>query len=93
MARDDAGTDQRARIDVGLAQELAAVRHHLHELAGLQRRQWCGGGIHLVAEDPEMAGAQSPVLTTFELEDREFGRGGMGQRRTASFGYSRPHST
>ncbi len=69
IAADDAGGDQRAGIHIGEAQELVAVGMHLHHGAGFEIGQRRGGGIHLVAEDPEVAGAETAVFAALEFED------------------------
>ena len=42
---------------------------HLHGGARLELRQRRRGGVDLVAEDPQVAGAQAAVFAALELED------------------------
>ncbi len=69
IAADDARRDERARIDVGESQELVAVGMHLHRGTGFELREWCGGGVDFVAEDPQMAGTQTTIFAALEFED------------------------
>ena len=69
IAPDDARGDQRARIDVGVPEELVLVRVHLHRGAGLELGQRSGGGVDFIAEDPQVAGAQATVFAALEFED------------------------
>ena len=69
VTADDARRDERARIDVGESQELVAVGMHLHRGTGLELREWCGGRVDFVAEDPQMAGTQATIFAALEFED------------------------
>ena len=69
VAPHDARGDQRARIDVGVPQELVAVRMHLHGGAGLELGQRRRGGVDFIAEDPQVAGAQTTVFAALEFQD------------------------
>jgi hypothetical protein len=42
---------------------------HLHGGARFELRQWSGGGVDLIAEDPQVAGAQATVFAALEFED------------------------
>ena len=69
IAADDARGDQRARVDVCESQELVAVGMHLHGGARLELCQRSRGGVDLIAEDPQVAGAQATVFAALEFED------------------------
>src|SRR5213075_2261739 len=69
LTPDDARGDQRARIDIGEAEELVAVGMHLDGGAGFELGQRRGGGVDFVAEDPQVAGAQPAIFAALEFED------------------------
>ena len=56
-------------FDVRISQELVAVGVHLHRGAGLELREWRGGGVDFVAENPQVTGAQATVFATLEFQD------------------------
>ena len=62
IVAEDPGADQRMWIDVGMPQELAAMRDDLREISGRERRQRCGVGVDLIAEDPQMTTGQAPLF-------------------------------
>jgi hypothetical protein len=80
MPRNDARRDQRAGIDVGIAEELPAIGEHPREAARLAGRERRGGRIHLVAEHPKMPGAQATIFATLELQIGQNLGVGSGQR-------------
>ena len=49
---------------------------HLDPGAGFEGGERRNGGIDLVAEDPDVAGAQAPVFAALEFEDGD-GHGGV----------------
>ncbi len=69
IAADDARADQRVRIDVGVAQELVAVRDAAAPRApGAKRRQRRRGDVDLVAEHPQVPGADAAVLAALQAQ-------------------------
>ena len=63
---DKSGADERLRIDIGGAEEFAAVGLDPHRFAGpelLQRRHL---GIDFVAVNPQMPALQTSLLVTLE---------------------------
>jgi hypothetical protein len=77
-AAQDAGADQRVRIDVGVAQEQVAIGQHARHAPDGEIGQRRGLVVHLVGEHPQVTGAQPPVLAALEAQDRE-----LGKRRSA----------
>src|SRR6185312_8366793 len=59
---EDARADERVRVDVGIAEELAPLRLDLREIARRERRQRRRVGIDLIAEDPQMSRGQAPLF-------------------------------
>jgi uncharacterized protein YyaL (SSP411 family) len=58
-----------------MPEELVLVRMHLHGRAGVELGERRGGGVNLIAEDPQVAGAQPTVFAALEFEDGDGLRG------------------
>ena len=69
VAPHDARGNQRARVDVGVPQELVAVRMHLHGGARFELGQRRRGSVDFIAEDPQVTGAQTTVFAALEFQD------------------------
>ena len=82
-AAQDAGADQRMRIDIGVAEELIAVGHHPRHRADGKVGQRRGIVVHLVGEHPQVSGAQPPVFAALQAQHRQRGK---HARRAGLFG-------
>ena len=66
VATEDPRADERMGIDVGVAEEAVAVAHHAAGGAGRKVRERRSRRVHLVAEDPQVAGCDAAVLARLE---------------------------
>ena len=64
----DARADECVRVDVSMSEELPALRLDLREITGRERRERCGVGIDLVAEDPQMPGDQAAFFAALQAQ-------------------------
>ena len=62
----DPRADERVRVDVGVPEELAAMRLDLRDISGRERRERCGVGIDLIAEDPQMPRGQATLFAALQ---------------------------
>ncbi len=79
VAAQDAGADERMRVDVGIAQEAVAIAHDTAERPACEARERRALGIHLVAEDPEVTRGDPAVLAVLQSQ---FGERGALRRRS-----------
>ena len=68
VAAKDAGADERLRVDVGVPQEPVPVAHHAAKRAAREARERGTLVVHLVAEDPEVAGRDAAVLVVLQAQ-------------------------
>ncbi len=78
VAAENARADERVRVDVRVAQEVLAVADHAAQGPGLESVERRARGVHLVAEHPEVPGAQPPALPRLQAQ---FGQGEPAGRR------------
>ena len=69
-----ARADERMRVDVARAQRVAAGVLDQHRLSGLEAGERGGARVHLVAENPDVAGAQAAFFVFLENQGGEFHR-------------------
>jgi len=81
VARQQAGADQVVRRHADDAQRLAAGRFEDGLVASGEAGQRRGGGVHLVAVDPQMTGAQAAIGIGFEAQAGQGHRRGSGKGR------------
>ena len=98
IATDQAGADQRVRIDDGDTQRLAAAVLDHRLVAGRERLQRRGGGIDLVGVDPGVTFTQAAFFLGFQSQAGQIGhrtltdRGGRWQASLAASGAMIRHS-
>ncbi len=72
----DPRADERVRVDVGVPEELAALRLDLRDISRRERRERRGVGIDLIAEDPQMPRGQAALFAA--LQTQLAGAAGIG---------------
>jgi hypothetical protein len=91
VARQQTRSDERRGIDVGDAERLATVGDDPRLLPGLEGREGRGGGVDLVAEDPQVAGAQTALFAAPQAQLRQTRTaGGRGRRGCVQKGIRGP---
>ena len=66
VATEDARADERVRVDVGVAQELVAIANDAARRTWAEAGERRAVGVHLVAEYPEVPGAQAATFPRLE---------------------------
>ena len=65
----DPRANQRMGIYISVAEELVPVGHHARQRASRETRQWRGRVVDLIAEDPQVPGADTAILAALELQN------------------------
>src|SRR6185437_7144457 len=78
VTAEDSRADERVRIDVGVAQKLAALRPDLRWISRRERRERRGVGVDLIAENPEMSPGEATLFAAFQAQLRNATAVGAG---------------